>query len=204
MPLVRVMKRVFFLIAITLIVQSGYAQRKRSTNTGMGDVAGVYAKLNVYTDSVFKYTTSFKTCLSGYFFVRFKADKNRNPVGVQTNTGTPHFLDSLFKQALKHTNGAWKQISAGKTYLLPVEFVLKDGCQVDTSSKKYNALEWSLKQMPGLNELNNGNRNHTNIDFLNMLNFGDKDTNGKLQLPIDCILLPPYKIANPVISAHPY
>ncbi|WP_457128512.1 hypothetical protein [Mucilaginibacter sp. HD30] len=197
------MKRVFFLFIITFIVQSGYAQQKKPTDALVTDVADIYAKLNIYTDSVFIYTTSLKTCLSGYLFVRFKVDKNRNPVSVQTNTGTPHFLDSLFKKALKHTNGAWKQIPAGKTYLLPVKFVLKDGCAIDTSSKKYSALEWILKQMPGLPELNSTNRSHPDIDFLNMLNFSGREANVNQQSPIDCILLPPYQLANPV-SGHPY
>ena len=163
----------------------------------------IYTRLNTYTDSIFKYTSNLNNCLSGYLFLRFKIDKKGNAVNVQTNAGTPHFLDSLFKQGLKRTNTLWKQMPNGRTYFMPIKYTLAYGCPVDTSSKKYSALEWMLKKTPNLNELNSANQSHPDIDFLNMINFG-KAENSKLQLPIDCILLPPYRLANPIISAHPF
>jgi hypothetical protein len=191
------MKKVGLLIVAIILTQMVFAQKKKDVAKGqLKYLKAIYAKVGNYTDSLFMHTNRLNKCKSGYLFIYFSIDEAGHLKKIQTNEGTPVFLDSIFKEALSASDNLWKLTKRNKTYMLPVAYRLSNGCPIDTSSRKLSALEWKIKQLPDFNNLQSSD---SEASFLNMTNLNNKKTvPGNIIYPaVDCLLLTPFELVTP-------
>jgi hypothetical protein len=189
------MKKIVVLIVILSFIQNAIAQSAKTANPPAIDL--LYTKIGTYTDSLFQHTDRLNKCISGYMFIRFNINKKGDIINIQSNEGTPDFLDSIFREALQPSTSQLKrEATNNKSYLLPVLYNLHNNCPIDTNVQKPGTLNALLKTLPkGIEPTKEGYV----YSFMNMLNFEKTKemSTSKNYQAIQYFILAPYKLISP-------
>ena len=158
----------------------------------MKSLETAYLKMHNYADSLFEHTVLLNKCLSGYIFVRFMTDKHGRIKTIETNEGTPAFLDTIIKNLVTKGDSYWKPTRKNEPYFLPINYNLSYGCVIDTSSKTTTALERLMERIP--NNTSGPPKNSNTYSFHNINNFEKTHelSDFKMREPFSCIMLTPF------------